>query len=99
MRGHVKVNLSGHNSGNYNAALIDAIWYLDLNGGSQATAAQVSAGTTSGGGTPGFRVNMSGNVWQLQVQAPNTSNRYDGCAFFEIFLSHGAGTTATYTIA
>jgi len=99
MRGYVKASISGHNSGNYNAALIDAIWYLDLNGGSGATSAQVSAGTATGGGTPGFRVNMSGNVWQIQVQAPVTAQRYDGCVALEIVLSHGAGTTATFTIA
>lgn len=99
MRGFVTATISGHNSGNYNASLINAIWYLDLNGGAGATSAQVSAGTGSGGGTPGFRVNMSGNVWQLQVQAPNTAQRFDGAAMFDIVISHGAGTTATYAIS
>jgi hypothetical protein len=99
MRGFVKCSISCHNSGNGNGALIDAIWYLDLNGGSGATTAQVSAGTTSGSWPGQFRVNMSGNIWQLQVQSTNTANRFDGVAMFDILLSHGAGTAATFTIA
>lgn len=99
MRGFVKCSISCHNSGNGNGALIDAIWYLDLNGGSGATTAQVSAGTTSGSWPGQFRVNMSGNIWQLQVQSTNTANRFDGVAMFDILLSHGAGTAPTYTIA
>lgn len=98
MRGFVKCSISCHNSGNGNGALIDAIWYLDLNGGSGATTAQVSAGTSSGSWPGQFRVNMSGSTWQLQVQATNTVNRFDGVAMFDILLSHGAGTAATYTI-
>jgi hypothetical protein len=99
MRGFVKCSISCHNSGNGNGALIDAIWYLDLNGGASATTAQVSAGTSSGSYPGQFRVNMSGNIWQLQVQSTNTANRFDGVAMFDILLSHGAGTTATYAIA
>jgi len=97
-RGFVKATLSGHQSGGGNAAVIDAIWYLDSNGGSQSTTAQVSAGTVSGL-TPGFRVVVSGTAWQIQVQSPNTANRYDGAAMLEIMLSHGAGTTPSFTIA
>jgi hypothetical protein len=99
MRGFVKCSISCHNSANGNGALIDAIWYLDLNGGSGATTAQVSAGTTSGSWPGQFRVNISGNIWQLQVQSTNTANRFDGVAMFDILLSHGAGTIATYAIA
>jgi hypothetical protein len=51
MRGYVKASISGHNSGNYNAALIDAIWYLDLNGGSGAT---TLTGYVKGTGTTAF---------------------------------------------
>ena len=99
MRGWVRFGSAVHNSGNGNGASSDNLWYLDMNGGSGMTTAQMSAGQTSGSFPEQFRVIVSSNTWQLQVQSSNTANRSDGVAMFEILLSHGAGTTATYTIA
>ncbi len=97
MRGSVKLTAGGHTSGVANGLLQDAVYYIDMDNNTMS-AGSVSAGTSSGGGAPQFRVIVSGTTWLVQIQSSNGSNQFDGVANVEFNIPNPAGNTRTFTI-
>jgi hypothetical protein len=97
MRGSVKITVGGHTSGAANGLLQDAVYYIDMENNTMS-AGSVSAGTSSGGGTPQFQVIVSGTTWLVQIQSSNGSNQFDGVANVEFNIPNPAGNARTFTI-
>jgi hypothetical protein len=97
MRGSVKLTAGGHTSGVGNGLLQDAVYYIDMDSNTMS-AGSVTAGTSSGGGTPQFRVTVSGTTWLVEMQSSNGSNSFDGVANFEFTIPKTAGNARTFTI-
>lgn len=98
MRGIIEATVAGHTSSVGNGALARELWYFDIAAGAP-TVAQIAAGSSSGAGAPLFRLNVSGNNIQIQVQSSDGVNGFYGMADVRVVAPKGAGAHCDWTLA
>lgn len=96
-RGIVRAIIAGSTGGVGNGATVSQ-WYFDISAGAP-TVAVIGTDTTSGTGAPAFRLNVSGDAIQIQVQSSNGTGEFGGVADIEIVAPRPEGTARTWTVS
>lgn len=97
LQGGIEARIDGATNAQGDGTRVSVWKFIIANGA--PTIAVVGTDTTYGTATPNFRLNMSGNNIQVQVQSSNGTNNFEsGQAYLKYFCPNsGVGTTWTIT--